>query len=219
MFTQAEENYLKAIYALENESSESISTNNIALKMETKASSVTDMLKKLAAKKLVEYKPYKGVHLTFEGEKVALKVIRKHRLWEYFLVKKLKFSWDSVHEIAEQLEHIQSDDLVNSLDAFLGFPKKDPHGDPIPDKDGIVVSNTSINMLGMKVGDVGVLNGVKDSTDAFLRYLDKKNLALGDRIKIIDIEPYDNSVYIETKTHHMSISKHVAKNLYLKNKK
>jgi DtxR family Mn-dependent transcriptional regulator len=219
MFSQAEENYLKSIYALQLKMHKNISTNIIAKKMSTKASSVTDMLKKLAVKGLVIYKKYQGVHLTDKGESIALKVIRKHRLWEYFLVKKLKFNWDQVHEIAEQLEHIQSDTLINKLDGFLSFPKFDPHGDPIPDKTGKIPVINTINLLKLKVGEAGILNSVKDSSEAFLKYLDKKNLALGDKIKMIDIEPYDNSIHIETKTHQLVISRNVAENLYLKNKK
>ncbi len=219
MYSQAEENYLKAIYTLEKEKIGFISTNNIAKKMQTKASSVTDMLKKLDAKKLVVYERYKGAYLTVDGAKEALKVIRKHRLWELFLVKKLKFKWDKVHDIAEQLEHIQSEELINSLDAFLGFPKTDPHGDPIPDRNGTVVHEKGLSMLKMKVGQSGILKGVRDSSKAFLQYLDKKNLSLGDKIKVVDIEPYDESIHIETKTHRLSVSKHVANNLFLQPKK
>ena len=136
MFSQSEENYIKAIYHLSAVSEKGISTNAIAEKLETKASSVTDMIKKLSEKKVVVYKKYHGVHLTEEGSKIAANVIRKHRLWEVFLVDKLNFSWDEVHDVAEQLEHIKSPKLINQLDALLGFPTHDPHGDPIPDKNG-----------------------------------------------------------------------------------
>jgi len=216
MFSQAEENYLKNIYSLQNEVDNSISTNLLAEKMNTKPSSVTDMVKKLAMKNLVDYKKYQGVSLTDKGEKTALKVIRKHRLWEYFLVEKLQYNWEEVHEIAEQLEHIKSESLVNNLESFLHFPKFDPHGDPIPDRNGRVPINNAICLLDLKVGNVGILNSVKDSSRSFLDYLNKKNIALGDRIKVIDIEAYDNSIHIETRTHHMVLSKNVAKNLYLK---
>ena len=136
MFTLSEENYLKAIYHLEAFSGKGISTNAIAEKVDAKASSVTDMVKKLADKEVLFYKKYRGVTLSDLGNKIAISVIRKHRLWELFLVEKLNFSWDEVHDVAEQLEHIKSPKLINELDAFLGFPKKDPHGDPIPDKEG-----------------------------------------------------------------------------------
>jgi len=216
MFSQAEENYLKAIYALQNELGMAINTNLIAKKINTKASSVTDMIKKLSVKKLLTYKKYQGVQLTDKGKKVALKVIRKHRLWEYFLVKKLNYRWDEVHEIAEQLEHIKSETLIDNLETFLKYPKFDPHGDPIPDKDGNIMLTKTVNLLKLKVGQKGVLDSLKDSSDVFLKYLNKKNLALRDRIKVIDIEPFDNSIHIETKTHQLVISKKVAENINIK---
>lgn len=213
--TQSEENYLKAIYHLGKQGGSAVSTNAIAEKMHTKASSVTDMLKKLADKELVDYKKYQGVCLTKKGKIVAANVIRKHRLWEVFLVEKLKFSWDEVHDIAEQLEHIKSEKLINEIDAFLEFPSHDPHGDPIPDRHGNIVKNNSVNLLEIKIGDEGVLAHVKDSSDIFLKYLNKNNLALGDKIKVIDIEPFDSSIKIEVKAKQIIISKNVAKNLFI----
>src|SRR5690554_5323272 len=144
MLTRAEENYLKTIFHLEKDSSEEVSTKAIAEKMETKPSSVTDMVQKMAEKDLLIYKRYQGVLLTERGRKAAANVIRKHRLWEVFLVEKLNFQWDEVHEIAEQMEHIQSDELIKRLDNYLGNPDFDPHGDPIPDKHG-VIKKTSKN--------------------------------------------------------------------------
>ena len=217
MVSQAEENYLKAIYALEAEHGKGVSTNLIASKIRTKASSVTDMLKKLSGKYLVEYKKYQGVHLTTKGELIALKVIRKHRLWESFLVKKLGFQWDEVHDIAEQLEHVESEKLIEKLDAFLKYPKMDPHGDPIPDKYGRIIKNKTVLVTDMEIGSSGTLAGVKDSSAPFLKYLNKKNLSLGDKIKVIDKEPFDRSVHIETRTHRLVISSDVADNLYLRN--
>ena len=134
--TFSEENYLKTIYHLTTSLSTEISTNAIAEMMETKASSVTDMLKKLAEKDLVHYKKYQGVFLTPKGKLAAKMIVRKHRLWEVFLVEKLDFSWDEVHEVAEQLEHIQSKKLIDKLDQFLEYPSIDPHGDPIPNAKG-----------------------------------------------------------------------------------
>ena len=131
------------------------------------------------------------------------------------MVKNLNFSWDEVHEVAEQLEHIKSLKLVNELDAFLGHPTHDPHGDPIPDKDGNYSPIKSVNILEIKEGKEGKLSFVKDSSDVFLKYLNKNNLALGDTIKVLDFEPYDNSLSIETKTKKMIISKEVAQNLYV----
>ena len=215
MTTLSEENYLKAIYHLGKQGSEAVSTNAIAEKIDSKASSVTDMVKKLADKNLAHYIKYQGVSLTNEGRLAAASVIRKHRLWEVFLVEKLNFSWDEVHDVAEQLEHIKSLKLVNELDAFLDFPTHDPHGDPIPDKDGNYALRKSVNILEMQTGNEGVLAQVKDSSDMFLKYLNKNNLALGDAIKVLDFEPFDDSVTIQTKTKQIIISKEVAKNLYL----
>lgn len=215
MVTLSEENYLKAIFHLGKQGSEAVSTNAIAEQMETKASSVTDMVKKLAEKDLANYKKYQGVSLTKLGRLMAASVVRKHRLWEVFLVEKLNFSWDEVHDVAEQLEHIKSEKLINELDSFLEFPTHDPHGDPIPDKNGSLAKNTSVSILEMGSGVEGTLTHVKDSSDIFLKYLDKNNLALGDKIKVIEIEPFDNSVKIETNTKQIIISKHVAENLYL----
>lgn len=219
MYSQAEENYLKTIYTLEKEFGNEVSTNLIAGKIKTKASSVTDMLKKLANKELVVYKKYQGVYLTETGRLTALKVIRKHRLWESFLVQKLQFSWHEVHDIAEQLEHVKSEALIDKLDAFLKFPKLDPHGDPIPDAHGRTILNKTVTITDMKIGSAGVFVGVRDSSASFLKYLNKKNLALGDKIKVIDIEPFDSSYHIETKTHRLVITSNVAENLCLKNVK
>ena len=194
---------------------EAVSTNAIAEKIDSKASSVTDMVKKLADKNLAHYIKYQGVSLTNEGRLAAASVIRKHRLWEVFLVEKLNFTWDEVHDVAEQLEHIKSLKLVNELDSFLGFPAHDPHGDPIPDMDGNYALRKSVNILEMQTGNEGVLAQVKDSSDMFLKYLNKNNLALGDAIKVLDFEPFDDSVTIQTKTKQIIISKEVAKNLYL----
>ena len=215
LITLSEENYLKAIYHLGKQGSEAVSTNAIAEQMDTKASSVTDMIKKLADKDLANYIKYQGVSLTKSGKLAATSIIRKHRLWEVFLVEKLNFTWDEVHEVAEQLEHIKSDKLVNQLDSFLGYPKHDPHGDPIPDKEGNYTVLKSINLLEVNPGDQGVLISVDDSSDVFLKYLNKNNLALGDNIKIIHVEPFDHSFTIQTKDKTMIISKDVAQNLYL----
>ncbi|WP_347923133.1 metal-dependent transcriptional regulator [Pontimicrobium sp. SW4] len=215
MVTLSEENYLKAIYHLGKQGNEAVSTNAIAEKIDTRASSVTDMIKKLAEKELANYIKYQGVSLTETGRITATSVIRKHRLWETFLVKKLNFSWDEVHEIAEQLEHIKSEKLIDKLDNFLENPTHDPHGDPIPDKNGNYTKIKSKSILDIETGSQGVLSSVKDSSKAFLKYLNKNELALGDTIKIIDFEPFDDSFTIETNSKTMTISKDVAENLYL----
>jgi len=215
LVTLSEENYLKAIYHLGNQGGETVSTNAIAEQIDTKASSVTDMVKKLAEKELANYIKYQGVSLTETGRLTAMSVIRKHRLWETFLVNKLNFSWHEVHEIAEQLEHIKSEKLIDKLDDFLDNPTHDPHGDPIPDKNGNYTKIKSKSILDISAGRKGVLISVKDSSKAFLKYLNKNELALGDMIKVVEFEPFDESFTIETKSKTMSISKNVAENLYL----
>ncbi len=219
MVTLSEENYLKTIYHLSNHGSFSVSTNGIAEKMETKASSVTDMLKKLADKDLVNYVKYKGVKLTIEGVKAATNVIRKHRLWEVFLVNKLNFSWDEVHDVAEQLEHIKSEKLTNELDAFLEYPSHDPHGDPIPDKDGNINKLNKVKLSSLNENEKSEILSVKDSSDEFLRYLNKRKIKIGDTVKILNIEPYDKSILIKINEKEMVISENVAENLYLKSVK
>lgn len=217
MYTLSEENYLKAIFHLQKNNNEEVSTNALAEEMQTKASSVTDMLKKMAEKKLVVYKKYQGVKLSDLGKKTAIEIIRKHRLWEVFLVEKLNFSWDEVHEVAEELEHIQSKKLISELDRFLDYPKRDPHGDPIPDAEGnfLVVNKALLNQL--SEGDTGVFVGVKDSSVAFLQYLDKNKIALGSTIKVLDVEEFDGSMRIQVEQgNKVNISEQVSENLYIK---
>lgn len=216
MFTLSEENYLKAIYHLESDSKKGISTNAIAKSLETKASSVTDMIKKLSEKEVVLYVKYQGVTLTEYGKKTAANIVRKHRLWEVFLVEKLNFSWDEVHDVAEQLEHIKSPKLINQLDALLGFPTHDPHGDPIPDKDGNVNKIDKILLSTFNKNESGVCVGVNDSSSEFLRFLDKKKITLGKKITVLEKEDFDDSLSIEIDGEKLSISKKIANNLYIK---
>lgn len=215
MFSQSEENYIKTMYHLAADYKKGISTNAIANKLETKASSVTDMIKKLSDKKVVVYKKYQGVTLTDYGKEIAVNIIRKHRLWEVFLVEKLNFSWDEVHEVAEQLEHIKSPKLINELDAFLEYPKRDPHGDPIPDREGNLQVIEKSLLSTLKKGEVGVCVGVDDSSSEFLQFLDKQGIALGKQLKIIDIEPFDGSFQIEVEQQKLTISNKIASNLYI----
>ncbi|MGB7394556.1 MAG: metal-dependent transcriptional regulator [Pricia sp.] len=213
--THSEENYLKAIYHLGRGAKAMVSTNAISEQMQTKPSSVTDMIKKLSDKNLVEYRPYKGVSLTESGEISALSVIRKHRLWEVFLVEKLGFAWNEVHEIAEQLEHIKSEHLIDRLDSLLGFPRVDPHGDPIPTKEGEFKTLVKKLVSEVTIGSEGVCIGVKDSSEAFLNFLDKNHIALGDTIKVLDKEEFDGSLQIKIGERRMQISKQIAGNLYI----
>ncbi len=213
--TRSEENYIKTIFHLGSKGSRDVSTNAIAEIMETKPSSVTDMIKRLSEKDLVNYKRYQGVSLTSLGTKTALAIIRKHRLWEVFLVEKLDFSWDEVHEVAEQLEHIKSDKLIDSLDRLLAYPKFDPHGDPIPDKNGSFKERDRKLLSEVPVHTAGLCVGVKDSSTTFLKFLDKNGIALGNRIKVLEIEEFDGSLNIEIEGRKMQISNVIACNLYI----
>lgn len=214
--TTSEENYIKAIFHLGKQKDHLVNTNALALEMETKPSSVTDMVKKLAEKEIVSYQPYKGVRLTEIGLKTALMLIRKHRLWEVFLVNHLDFAWDEVHEVAEQLEHIKSEKLIDALDRILDYPAFDPHGDPIPSKEGTFTERRKKLLSDIAVGTVGVCVGVKDSSTAFLQFLDKHAIALGQTITVISKEPFDHSLNIEIAGRSMHISQLIANNLYLK---
>lgn len=216
MFSQSEENYIKAIYHLSEDTDKGINTNAIAEKLNTKASSVTDMIQKLSDKKIVSYKKYYGVTLTDKGHKIAANVIRKHRLWEVFLVEKLNFSWDEVHDVAEQLEHIKSPKLINQLDALLGFPTHDPHGDPIPDASGNLTKIDKCLLSTLQENEIGVCIGVEDSSKEFLQYLDKKGIELNKEIVVLEKEEFDNSVTIEIGGKKILVSHKIANNLYIK---
>lgn len=213
MLSFAEENYLKTIYHLSAGGSRDVLTNEIAEAMKTKAASVTDMLKKLAAKSVISYEKYYGVKVTKQGRSEALNVIRKHRLWETFLVKKLRFNWDEVHEVAEQLEHIHSPILIQRLDEFLEFPTTDPHGEPIPDHHGNVNVQAHQPLNDFGPGYKGEIIAVKDSDAMLLKYLDKIGAVPGKKISVISKEEYDESLEVEIETKRMSISKAVSKNI------
>ncbi len=214
--TLSEEDYIKAIYHLGKNENTTVSTNAIADRMDTKPSSVSDMVRKLSEKGIVNYRKYKGVSLTGTGIKTALALVRKHRLWEVFLVDKLNFSWDEVHEVAEQLEHIKSEKLVDGLDKYLGHPEVDPHGDPIPSKKGEFKKSIKKLLNEVPIGTKGVCVGVKDSSPPFLKFLDKKQISLGDTILVLDKEEFDASLHIKIKGKGIHISNQIAANLYLK---
>lgn len=196
MLSFVEENYLKAIYHLSSAGKKAVSTNALAENMNNKAASVTDMIKRLSGKKVISYEKYRGVNISAKGKTEALKVIRKHRLWETFLVEKLDFSWDEVHEVAEQLEHIQSPLLIEKLDAFLGYPKVDPHGHPIPDVNGKINEVSQVTLSEFTPGKKGVLCAVKGGTRAFLQYLSKVGIYIGASIKILEKIEFDSSLEI-----------------------
>jgi len=217
MGTKSEEDQIKAIYYLsEREDGAPISTNALAEQLQIKAASVSDMLKKLSQKGWVDYVKYNGSSLTEEGNKLALSIIRKHRLWETFLVKSLHFNWAEVHDIAEQLEHIKSEQLIDKLADFLGNPKYDPHGDPIPTKDGLINdTRKSILLAELKTGEAGVIVGVNDSSSALLKYLANEDLVLGTHLKVLEIFDFDNSFKIESNNKIVNLSEQVTQNIFI----
>lgn len=215
-FSVTEENYIKAIFHLQQEDG-TVSTNELAAELHTKAASVTDMLKKLKAKKLLSYERYKGVRLTVEGKKLALGIVRKHRLWEYFLVDTLQFGWDEVHEVAEELEHISSKKLVEKLDAFLGHPKFDPHGDPIPDSHGKMAVQQHINLIDLGINKMAEISGVGSQSTELLELLKHKNLGIGTRLEVKKKFSFDQSVEIKIKNQNaFTISQQLAQALFVK---
>lgn len=214
MTSLAEENYLKTIYKLQEKNGAMVSTSALAENLQINAASVTDFIKKMAAKKLISYQKSKGVSLTEHGRLVALNIIRKHRLWEVWLVNNLGFKWDQVHEIAEQLEHVISDELIENLDKHLGYPKADPHGDLIPDAKGRFIKNTSKPLLDCIKGDKVKFTGVAEHSNSFLQYLTKSNINLGDELVVEAIEEFDHSFQVKiNKKERKMLSKDVVKNL------
>ena len=199
MISITEENYLKAIFSATTNTEGRVGNQLIAEKLTINPASVTEMLRKLDEKKLISYDRANGVKLTKEGLKAAVKVIRKHRLWETFLVEHLNFTWAEVHEVAEQLEHIQSDKLLNELGIFLGNPSFDPHGDPIPDKNGKIPIIKSKVLAAVEIGKKVKVLKVADNTASFLKYLDKQGIALGDTIIIKEVQDFDKSLLVELK--------------------
>ncbi|SDM42144.1 DtxR family transcriptional regulator, Mn-dependent transcriptional regulator [Catalinimonas alkaloidigena] len=216
MFTYTEENYLKAIYHLTEGDTASVSTNAIAEAVDTRPASVTDMLRKLAAKDLIHYIKYQGVSLTDSGQAIALQVIRKHRLWETFLVEKLKFQWDQVHEVAEQLEHIQSPLLIERLDELLGYPQFDPHGDPIPDQRGRIQATPRLPLNEAPHHQPLTVEGVRETSPLFLQYLDKLAITIGARVQVLDRVEFDQSLEISIEARPSQIvSREVGENIYV----
>ncbi|MFZ5999885.1 MAG: metal-dependent transcriptional regulator [Bacteroidota bacterium] len=216
MLSLAEENYLKAIYHLSKDGANAVLTNEIAEVMSTKAASVTDMVKRLSGKGLISYEKYYGVEISKQGKSEALMVIRKHRLWETFLVEKLGFNWDEVHEVAEQLEHIQSTLLIEKLDAFLGNPSVDPHGHPIPDKNGRIKEVRQIPMSEVTIGNSGQVYSVKNSSPPFLQYLNKIGIQIGVTIQIIGKEEFDGSIEALINNKKTFVTREVADNVLVR---
>src|SRR5205085_7374226 len=192
-YSTSEENYIKAIYHLQGDAI-TVTTNELARELQTKPASVTDMMKKLKAKKLLHYQPYQGFKLSQEGKKVALIIIRRHRLWEFFLAEKLKFNWDEVHAVAEDLEHVSSKKLIDKLDEFLGFPRFDPHGDPIPDNNGRVETSKQVCLQNLPVNKPAMVCHVSDQSSEMLELLSHKKIAIGTRLEVKRKFSFDNSL-------------------------
>ena len=215
-YSPSKENYLKAIYHLQSQDG-TVTTNELAGELQTRAASVTDMLKKLKEQKLLNYEPYKGFRLSSEGRKVAVQVVRKHRLWEFFLVEKLNFGWDEVHEIAEELEHISSRKLIDRLDEFLGFPRIDPHGDPIPDSSGKLERSHQITLVDLPVHVHAQVSGIGDQSSEMLELLRHKNIKLGTWLEVKKKFAIDDSVELKIKNGALvTISGQVAKNIFVR---
>jgi DtxR family transcriptional regulator, Mn-dependent transcriptional regulator len=215
-YSVSEENYIKAIYRLQG-GGLMVNTNALAQELQTRPASVTDMLKKLKAKKLVLYERYRGFRLNAEGQKVALGIVRRHRLWEYFLAEKLQFGWDEVHEIAEELEHVSSKKLIDQLDAFLNFPKTDPHGDPIPDSNGLVETVSALSVLDLETNQAAEVTGVGNQSSEMLELLRHKNIGIGTRLEVKRRFGFDNSLEIKIRNLPLfTISEQLAKNVLVR---
>ena len=214
-FSTSEENYLKTIFHLQTKD-ENVTTNELAEKIQAKPASITDMMKKLKTRKLVNYQPYRGFRLTNEGKKIALSIIRRHRLWEYFLSEKLKFNWDEVHEVAEQLEHVSSKKLIDKLDEYLGFPKFDPHGDPIPDINGKMETSRQICLSELPINKPAKICFVADQSELLLEYLQKKNINIGSSVIVKEKFLFDESMEIKLDNKLTTITSQAAKNIFVK---
>ncbi|MBS1665922.1 MAG: metal-dependent transcriptional regulator [Bacteroidetes bacterium] len=215
-YSASKEDYLKAIYHLQ-EGQSVVTTNALAAALQAKPASITDMLKKLKKEKLLNYERYKGFRLNNEGKKVAVHIIRKHRLWEYFLVNKLQFGWDEVHEIAEELEHLSSKKLVDQLDAFLEYPATDPHGDPIPDSQGRFIQERQVSLLDYPLNKMAKVSGVASQTKEMLDLLQHKNIQIGTRLEVKRKFPFDNSLELKIRNQPtITVSELVAKNVMVK---
>lgn len=195
MNTHTEENYLKALFYLTAERGE-VNVNDLSKHLGIQMPTATSMMKKLGEKKLVQYESYKPIKLSEKGKKEASLIIRKHRLTEMFLVEKMGFGWENVHPIAEQVEHVDSPDFFDRMDEMLGFPKMDPHGSPIPDKDGKISWQKFDKLSDCKVGECAKLSAVMHSSDEFLKHLNARELQLGVVVKVISVEPFDGMMVV-----------------------
>ena len=213
-FSVSEENYLKAIYHLQ-EAGGKVNTNALAEKLNAKAASITDMMKKLSSKGLLDYTPYYGFSLSSEGKKAAIFIIRRHRLWELFLSQKLGFSWEEVHQLAEELEHVSNKKLTDRLDEFLGFPSYDPHGDPIPDSKGKINVRNNISLLDLPKNQTAGVCQVTNQSPEMLELLKHKNIGIGTKLEVRKHFPFDQSIELKIKTKTVTISEQLAKNIFV----
>ena len=214
-FSISEENYIKSIYHLQQQQ-ETVTTNSLAQELNTRAASVTDMLKKLKLKKLLDYEKYRGFKLNATGNKIALTIVRRHRLWEYFLVSKLGFDWDKVHAIAEELEHVSSTELIKKLDGYLGTPTIDPHGDPIPDKHGKLPVIKQINLHALPIKASAIVSSVSNQSAQLLEMLKHYGIGIGSHIKVNKVFDFDGSLEIKvSKQAACIVSEQVAKNIFV----
>ncbi len=214
-YTTSEENYLKTIFHLQ-ETEGTVSTNILAEKLQTKPASVTDMMKKLDGKKLLHYKPYYGFSLSAEGKKIALGIIRRHRLWEYFLSEKLKFGWEEVHLLAEELEHVSSKKLIDRLDEYLGFPPFDPHGDPIPDHKGKIRNIKKISLDQLPLQQPAEVVQVTNQSAEMLELLHHKTIGIGTKLEVKKYFGFDHSFELKIKNTIITISEQLAKNIFVR---
>lgn len=214
-YTTSEENYIKAIYHLQKVDG-MVTTNELAAELQTKPASITDMMKKLKAKKLLNYQPYQGFRLTADGTKVAVGIIRRHRLWEFFLAEKLKFTWDEVHEVAEDLEHVSNKKLIDKLDEYLGFPRVDPHGDPIPDANGKIEISKKICITELPLNTISAVVSVSDHSSEILELLEHKKISINTKVEVKKKFEFDNSMEIKiNRQPAITISEQLAKNIFV----
>ena len=214
-YSTSEENYIKAIFHLQKDGT--VTTNELSAELQTRPASVTDMMKKLKTKKLVHYKAYRGFRLTAEGIRVALLIIRRHRLWEFFLAEKLKFNWDEVHEVAEDLEHVSSKKLIDKLDEYLDFPRFDPHGDPIPDSNGKIENSKQVCLTDVPLNKPTIVGHVSDQSSEMLELLGHKKIGIGTKLEVKKKFSFDQSMEIKVRQQPPTqISWDLAKNIFVK---
>ena len=214
-YSTSEENYIKAIFHLQHEEG-IVTTNELANELQTRPASVTDMMKKLKTKKLLHYQPYQGFRLNNDGNRVALGIIRRHRLWEYFLAEKLNFTWDEVHAVAEDLEHVSSKKLIDKLDEFLGFPRFDPHGDPIPDSNGKIKIPQQVCLSNIALNKPVTVCHVADQSIEMLELLKHKHISIGTRLEVKRKFDFDHSMEIKIRPFPLfNISEQLAKNIFV----